>query len=125
MNDFFLGFNSWVVGVGEEYGVNPYLFIVLYFGLAPLFYGLVGWGIHNYRRSKAVIPYFSMASIIYFLPYIYLFSMGNELPIWVYALAVTLIILGGIISFKKIRKMARAQKEMEIEEHLIKHYSNI
>ena len=122
--NYLLKLDSWAHTVGDEYGVNPYIFIFLYFGLAPVFWGVVGYVIHNYRKSKPVIPYLIITAVLYFLPYAYLFAAGNNLPLWVYIAAVILIIIGAIISFKRIRKLARRQKALQIQKEFYQNMSD-
>lgn len=95
---------NWFLGLGEEYGVNPFIFGLIYVGAIPFFSLSVGWLIRNYRRGRSVaLP--AMSALFFFISaYIYLIIAGRNVPVWVYAVVVLLVLIGAYSTFTKIKK---------------------
>ncbi|MDH3494698.1 MAG: hypothetical protein OEM82_14180, partial [Acidobacteriota bacterium] len=47
-------FVDWFMGLGAEYGVNPFIFGGIYIGAIPFFSLSIGWLIRNYRRGTSI-----------------------------------------------------------------------
>jgi glucose 1-dehydrogenase len=45
-------FKDWFLSLGENYGVNPYIFGGIYVGAIPFFFLCLGWTIKNIRKKK-------------------------------------------------------------------------
>jgi Flp pilus assembly protein TadB len=90
----------------DVYGVNPVIFIVLYFGSAPV------WYYSLYRTLRAVarkggneIMLWSaifLASTV--APFLYVVLFGHNLPWWVYAVIAVLVGQGVVSLVLKMRK---------------------
>ncbi len=97
-------FQQWFLSLGENYGVNPFIFGAIYIGAIPFFSVSIAWLIRNFRRGKStVLP--AIASVFFFISaYIYLIFAGKNVPLWVYAAVVLLIVFGAYSTIKKVRR---------------------
>ena len=97
-------FTKWFLSLGENYGVNPFIFGGIYIGAIPFFLLSIGWLLRNYRRGKSIaLP--AMAAIFFFSSaYIYLFLVGKNVPWWIYGIIIVLIVYGIYSTIQKIRK---------------------
>ena len=104
-------FVEWFMGLGAEYGVNPFIFGGICIGAIPFFSLSIAWLIRNYRHGKSIVlP--SMSAMFFFISaYIYLIIVGNNVPWWVYAIVVILIIYGAYSTYKKVRKQMKEADE--------------
>lgn len=96
--------HEWLMGLSENYNVNPYIFAGIYVGAIPFFTLSVGWIIRNKRQNKAItLPVLSTG---FFLSsaYIYLMIAGENVPVWVYVLIIGLLGYGMYATFRKIKK---------------------
>ena len=81
---------SWIAqqmdAAREIYGVNPVVFLALFFGASPLFY----YAIYRMVRAaaKKSLNEVTLWSMIFLLstaaPYLYVLVAGKNLPWWVY-----------------------------------------
>jgi ABC-type Co2+ transport system permease subunit len=107
---------DWFFSLGAEYGVNPLIFGAIYVGAIPFFSISIGWLVRNYRSKKSIVlPVFS-AMFFFISAYIYLIFAGKNVPFWVYAIVVLLIIIGVYSTFNKIRRQVSDVKESDVEE---------
>lgn len=84
--------NDWFMGLGAEYGVNPYIFGGIYVGAIPFFLATVGWMVRRKRRRESIALQVSLAGFLALSSYIYLVIAGRNLAWWVYALLVLLVL---------------------------------
>jgi len=99
---------TWLMSLGDEYGVDPVVYAVIYVASAPLFFGSMAWLIRSLRRGTSfVLPAISTA-FFFSAPTIYVFIAGRNLPSWVYALLIGLAIFGSISAVRRIRARLRA-----------------
>jgi hypothetical protein len=90
----------------EVYGVNPIIFLILYFGSAPIFYYSL------YRTLRAVAVKQGRQVLLWsavFLgsnvaPFIYVLLFGRNIPLWVYAIILILVGQGMVSLALKVRK---------------------
>jgi len=110
MEDFWIQAKDWFFGLGEQYGVDPIIFGVIYVGAIPLFTASVAWLVRNLRIKRSItLP--ALSSGFWFISaYLYLFVAGENIPIWVYALVVILIAFGAYSSIKSIKAKAASRK---------------
>jgi len=95
--------NEWLMGLSENYNVNPYIFGGIYVGAIPFFTLSVAWIIRNKRKGKPItLPVISTG---FFLSsaYLYLMIAGENVPIWVYILIIGLLGYGIYSTFMKIK----------------------
>lgn len=102
-------FTSWFLSLGENYGVNPFVFGAIYVGAIPFFLLSTAWLVRNYRSKKSILlP--ALSAIFFFISaYLYLIFVGKNVPIWVYAVLVLLIIFGAYSAVKKVRRQIKEE----------------
>lgn len=97
-------FTEWFLSLGANYGVNPFIFGGIYIGAIPFFSLSVGWLIRNYRRGKSITVPALLALFFFISAYLYLIVAGRNVPWWVYAVVVLMVVYGAYSTVKKIRK---------------------
>ena len=92
---------DWIVGLSDQYGVNPVIFAIIYLGAIPFFVLSIAWLVRNRRRSQPI--YFPLLSVGFFSAsaYVYLFIAGQNIPIWVYGVIAGLLVYA---SWRLLRK---------------------
>ncbi len=90
--------------------MNPFIFGAIYIGAIPFFSISVGWLIKNFRRGKSIVLPVISALFFFVSAYIYLIFAGKNVPLWVYAAVVLLIILGAYSTIKKVRRKIRTDE---------------
>lgn len=98
---------NWFFGLGENYGVNPLIFGVIYVGAIPFFSISIGWLIKNYRTGKSIVLPTLFAMFFFISAYIYLIFAGKNVPYWVYGAVVAMILFGAYSTFRKVRKQIK------------------
>ena len=97
---------DWFMGLGAEYGVDPLIFGGIYVGAIPFFSASVAWLVNNLRRGRsAVMPTLS-ASFFALSAYLYLFWVGENLPMWVYGAVAVLVAYGAFATVRSVRNRA-------------------
>lgn len=97
-------FKDWFLGLGEQYGVNPYIFGGIYIGAIPLFFLALGWTIKNIREKKSFIVPLLLTGFCFISAYVYLIIAGKNIPVWVYIFIGVLVAYGVYSTYQKIRK---------------------
>lgn len=98
--------NDWFLGLGAEYGANPYIFGAIYVGAIPFFLATVAWMVRRKRRGQPIAMQVSLAGFLAMSSYIYLVIAGRNLAWWVYALIVLLVAYTLWSLFRKARAPA-------------------
>ncbi len=98
---------EWFNSLGSEYGVNPVIFGSLYVGTMPLFTLSLGWVIKNLRRKKPVFVPLILTGISFISAYLYLLVVGKNIPLWVYFLVLSIILIGIMGTIQKVRGHSR------------------
>ena len=106
MADIWSAFIDWFMGLGSAYGVDPIIFGSIYVGAIPVFWVAVAWLIRNLRQGRSTLPPILSASLLMLSPYIYLFWVGENLPLWVYLFAGGLVAYGAVATVNKVRTQA-------------------
>jgi hypothetical protein len=96
-------FTEWFLGLGAQYGVNPFIFGAIYVGAIPFFSLSIGWLVRNYRRGKSVAVPAMFALFFFISAYLYLIIAGRNVPWWVYGAVILLIVYGAYSTVKKVR----------------------
>ncbi len=108
----FEALNEWFLGLGAEYGVNPYIFGGIYVGAIPLFTASVAWLVRNARAGRSVVVPALAAGFCFVSAYLYLIVAGQNVPVWVYAAVVVLVVGGAWSTVRSVRaKVAEARAE--------------
>ncbi|WP_245850494.1 dihydrolipoyl dehydrogenase family protein [Longimonas halophila] len=95
---------NWFMGLGAEYGVDPIIFGSIYVGAIPFFSASVAWLVRNLRSGRSAGPPMLSASFFALSAYLYLFWVGENLPLWVYAAVALLLAYGIFASVQSMRK---------------------
>jgi hypothetical protein len=98
---------AWLGRLGEDYGVDPLIYAILYVGCAPLFFGSLAWLVRSIRRREAVVGPAISAAFFFSLPTLYVFVAGRNLPAWVYALLVAAAAVGAAVVLRRVRLALR------------------
>lgn len=96
-------FIDWFMGLGEQYGVNPVIFGSIYVGAIPFFTLSMAWIIRNFRQGKSIVLPVISAVLFFISAYLYLIIAGENVPVWVYALVVVMVVYGGWTSYVKLQ----------------------
>lgn len=92
----------WFLSLGDEYGVNPIIFGVIYVGAIPFFTLSIAWLVRNYRQKRSIVmPMFS-AAFFFISAYLYLFIAGKNVPGWIYIVVVGMLGYGAWATIKKV-----------------------
>lgn len=87
---------AWLGSLGDDYGVDPLIYAILYVGAAPFFLGSLAWLVRRTRRREALLAPALSTAFFFSLPTLYVFVAGRNLPSWVYAVLIGLAIIGAI-----------------------------
>lgn len=104
--------HEWFLGLGQQYGVNPYIFGGIYVGAVPFFYASVAWLVYNMKMKRSILPPVFAACTCAVSSYIYLMIVGHNVPVWVYGLVAVLI---GIAIYSTLKKIRSKIKEVAHE----------
>lgn len=97
-------FKEWFFSLGENYGVNPYIFGGIYIGAIPFFFLFLSWTIKNIRQKKPIVIPVLLTGFCFISAYLYLIIAGKNIPVWVYVFIGVMIVYGIYSTVKKIRK---------------------
>lgn len=96
-------FKVWFFSLGENYGVNPYIFGGIYVGAIPFFIICLSWTIKNIRQKKPFVVPLLLTGFCFISAYLYLIIAGKNIPVWVYLFIVIMVLYGAYSTYKKIR----------------------
>lgn len=96
--------NTWFLGLGAEYGVNPYIFGAIYVGAIPFFLASVAWLVRNARAGKPTVLPVLCAGACFVSAYVYLAIVGRNIPVWVWVFLAALIAYGAWSTIRDIRR---------------------
>jgi len=110
-------FSDWFFSLGAQYGVDPVIFGAINLGAIPFFWASVAWLVRNRRRGRPVVlPVLAMGGCV-LSSYVYLFVAGENLPVWVYALAIGLLGYSASSAVRTVRQRTAAAKAAPEREH--------
>lgn len=96
--------NGWFLGLGAQYGVNPYVFGAIYVGAIPFFLASVAWMIRRKRAGKSITLPVLCAGFCFISAYLYLAIAGRNIPVWVWAFLAVLIVFGAVSTIRDTRR---------------------
>jgi hypothetical protein len=102
-------FKDWFLSLGENYGVNPYVFGGIYVGAIPFFFLCLGWTIKNIRKKKPFTLPLLLTGFFFISAYLYLIIAGKNIPVWVYVFIALLVGYGVFSTYKKIKGKTSTQ----------------
>jgi hypothetical protein len=96
-------FKHWFLSLGENYGVNPYIFGGIYVGAIPFFFICLSWTIKNIKEKKSFVLPLLLTGLFFISAYLYLIFAGKNIPVWVYIFIGVMILYGIYSTVKKIK----------------------
>lgn len=102
--------NQWFLSLGQDYGVNPYIFGAIYVGAIPFFLLSIGWLVRNAKAGRSTVLPTMSAGLLFVSAYIYLAIAGRNIPAWVWIFLAVLIVYGAWSSIRDTRKKIAAAK---------------
>ncbi len=100
---------DWVLRLGDEYGVDPLVYALIWIGSLPLFLLSLGWLVRSLRRREQLMPSLISTAFFFLAPTLYVFVAGRDLPAWVYVVLIVLAIIGAVATVRKVRaRLSRA-----------------
>lgn len=99
----------WFMSLGDQYGVNPIIFGAIYVGAIPFFTISVAWIVRNYKQNKPITLPVLSASGCFVSAYVYLMIAGENVPWWVYAVVIGMLVYGGWSTYKKVQKQIKEE----------------
>ncbi|AKQ42163.1 hypothetical protein CP97_09250 [Aurantiacibacter atlanticus] len=104
-------FTDWFLSLGENYGVNPWIFGSIYVGAIPFFFLSIGWIVKNARIGKSTVLPTMLAGFCFVSAYLYLTIAGRNIPVWVWIFLAVLILYGAWSSVRDTRRKIAAARE--------------
>lgn len=102
---------DWVLSLGDEYGVDPVIYAVIWVAALPLFLLSLGWLVRSLRRREPIAVPALAASLFFLAPTLYVFAAGRDLPIWVYVLLITLAAIGAVMTIRRVQRRVRQDRQ--------------
>lgn len=104
-------FQQWFFSLGENYGVNPWIFGGIYVGAIPFFFASVGWIVQRARAGRSIVAPTLCAGFCFVSAYLYLAIVGRNIPLWVWVFLAVLVIYGAFSAIRDTRRKIAAGKE--------------
>lgn len=101
--EWWTAFKEWFLSLGENYGVNPYVFGGIYLGAIPFFVLCLGWTIKNIRQKKSIVLPALLTGLFFISAYVYLVIAGKNIPVWVYGFIGLMVVYGVYSTVNKIK----------------------
>lgn len=95
---------EWLLNLGPEYGVDPFVFALIYVGAIPLFMFCVIWLLRNVKQRRPVVWPVVLGTLCFISSYVYIFVAGDNIPWWVYGIVVVVLGLAARVTLKAIRR---------------------
>ncbi|MCB2067600.1 MAG: hypothetical protein KDE15_13290 [Erythrobacter sp.] len=109
----FAALNDWALGLGREYGVNPYVFAAIYVGAVPFFLASIGWLVKRARAGRSTVLPTMVAGFFFVSAYLYLALAGRNIPLWVWIFLGVLLLYGAWSTVRDTRRKIAAGKPEE------------
>lgn len=104
--------NDWFIGLGAQYGVNPYIFGAIYVGAIPFFLASIAWLVKRQRAGQSIVVPVLCAGFCFISAYLYLAIAGRNIPLWVWLFLGALIAYGAWSTIRDVRrKIAAGEQE--------------
>ncbi len=104
---------SWFMSLGDQYGVNPIIFGLIYIGAIPFFTLSIAWLGRNYSKGFSIVMPVLSASFFFVSAYLYLIIAGENVPVWVYGVVISMLAYGGWATYRKVRKQIKHEMELD------------
>ena len=104
--------NQWFLSLGEQYGVNPYIFGAIYVGAIPFFLASIAWLVKRARAGRSTVVPTLAAGFFFVSAYLYLAIAGRNIPVWVWIFLAVLVAYGAWSTIRDTRrKIALSDKK--------------
>lgn len=104
--------NEWLLSLGAQYNVNPYVFGAIYVGAIPFFLASIAWLVKRARARRSTVLPTMLAGFFFVSAYIYLAIFGQDIPLWVWIFLAVLILYGAWSTVRDTRRKIRASDEV-------------
>jgi hypothetical protein len=104
----FAAVNEWILALGADYGVNPYIFAAIYIGAIPFFLASIGWLVKRARAGRSTVVPTMCAGFCFVSAYLYLAVAGENIPLWVWLFLAVLVIYGAWSTVRDTRRKIAA-----------------
>ncbi len=101
---------EWFFSLGENYGVNPWIFGAIYVGAIPFFLASIGWLVKRARAHRSTVVPTMLAGFFFVSAYLYLAIAGRNIPVWVWIFLAALVIYGAWSTIRDTRRKIAAAK---------------
>ncbi len=102
--------NDWILALGAQYNVNPYIFAGIYVGAIPFFLASIGWLVKRARAGRSTVVPTMLAGFFFVSAYLYLAIFGQDIPLWVWIFLAVLIAYGAWTQVRETRRKIAAAK---------------
>ncbi|MXV15156.1 hypothetical protein [Hufsiella ginkgonis] len=102
MTEYFIFLKEWLLDLGEDHNVNPFVFGGLYLTSKVFFFSLLGWTIKCFRAQKPFMIILALAFLSFSLPYLYLIIAGENISVWIYVFIASVLSYGAFTIWKKL-----------------------
>ena len=104
--------NQWFLSLGEQYGVNPYIFGAIYVGAIPFFLASIAWLVKRARAGRSTVLPTMLAGFFFVSAYLYLAIAGRNIPVSVWIFLAVLVAYGAWSTIRDTRrKIALSDKK--------------
>ncbi len=100
--------NEWVLSLGAQYNVNPYVFGAIYIGAIPFFFASIAWLVKRARAGRSTVAPTMLAGFFFVSAYLYLAIFGQDIPLWVWIFLAALIAYGAWSTIRDTRRKIAA-----------------
>lgn len=107
--------HQWILNLGAEYGVNPYIFGAIYVGAIPFFLLSVGWLVRRARAGRSTLVPMMCAGLCFVSAYLYLALVGRNIPVWVWIFLAALVGYGAFSTIRDTRRKIAVAREAETD----------
>jgi len=104
MQNIWDAIKQYYINLGENYKVDPVIFLAIHIIATPLFIAAVAWIVSNYKAKRSLVLPVVVATLVFNAANIYLVIVGKNIPWWIYAILASTSIISGYFSIKKIKK---------------------
>lgn len=103
--------NQWFLSLGEQYGVNPYIFGAIYVGAIPFFLASIAWLVKRARAGRSTVVPTLAAGFFFVSAYLYLAIAGRNIPVWVWIFLAVLVAYGAWSTIRDTRRKIAVSEE--------------
>lgn len=106
--------NAWILELGAQYNVNPYVFGAIYVGAIPFFLASIAWLVKRARAGRSTVAPTMLAGFFFVSAYLYLAIVGQDIPVWVWIFLAVLIAYGAWSTVRDTRRKIAADNGDEV-----------